>query len=78
MIFRNGVRKHKNLIFFYGNEELEMTDSLTYLVITFSSSGSFNKFFDACGALNAVFKLKKILVKVNVYLYKTKSYIFNI
>jgi len=76
MIFRKGGRKHKNLRFFYGNEELEIVDRFTYLGITFSSSGTFNKTFDAHGSqeLKAVLKLKKILIKV--YLYKTKPYNF--
>ena len=61
MIYRKGGRKHKNLRFVYGNEELEIVDRFTYLGITFSSSGTFNKTFDALGgqALKAVFKLKK-------------------
>jgi len=65
MIFRKGGRKHKNFRFFYGNEELEIVDRFTYLGITFSSSGTFNKTFDALGgqALKAVFKLKKYLSK---------------
>jgi len=62
----------ESIRFFYGNEELEIVVRFTYLGITFSSSGTFNKTFDALGgqALKAVFKLKKILIKV--YLHKTK------
>jgi len=76
MIFKKGGRKHKNLRLFYGYEELEIVDRFTYLGISFSSSGTFNKTFDALGgqALKAVFKLKKILIKV--YLHKTKRYNF--
>ena len=65
VIFRTGGRKHKNLRFFYGNEELEIVDRFTYLGITFSSSGTLNKTFDALGgqALKADFKLNKYLSK---------------
>ena len=44
---------------------MEIVDRFIYLGITFLSSGTFNKTFDALGgqALKAVFKLKKYLSK---------------